>query len=222
MSMCVGQVSLAGNGSKNFTPSDFTSITGVPLSSGDAVIIRTIIFSNTVTINRTGDPDEDGTFEISVQYTSEASAGERHSENRIITQYAGLEMVDTSGSSNPVTVIGEKVDLDKVVVKQAQLSNGTTLRLQSIASRAWQASVYEIVHSTDYQLMRKHDPDDDGTFETDIIAESVTGAGVETGRWHLLLDRFDRNNREMWLGIYNNSGGSGDYMMFGTIGMAMY
>lgn len=216
--LAIATQNIASAGTYNFTPSDFTASDGTTLGSSDAVLIRSIVHGNDVTINRTGDPNADTTFEINEQITSRSGGGEYHSATHVVTDVAGIEIVNDAGSAQDVTLIAEHVPASLVFVEQAQGVADASELSRTTASRGSDETIVEVVTSADADLDRRYDANDDGTFEVDVNVDSYIGSNVVTETWLSSVDAAGRSNAAMQTALVNVSGGTGDYMLLGTIG----
>jgi hypothetical protein len=221
--MTYGQIAIAeatgvasGNG-YNFTPSDFTMANGSAVQSGDAVIVRSIPHSNDVTINRTGDPDADTTFEINEQITSRSGGGEYHSATHPVTDVAGIEVVNDAGSAQDIVVIAEFAESVDVFTEQADGLADAGELTRTTASRGTDESILELVIGADADLDRRYDANDDGTFEVDQNVASYVGQNVVTETWLNSVDVSGRSNAAFQNALVNVSGGTADYMLIGTV-----
>jgi len=211
------QTGLSSSGTYNFTPSDFTMADGTSVSSSDAVIIRSIIHGNNVTINRTGDPNSDSTFEINEQVTSRSGGGEYHSATHPVTNVAGIEIVNEHSSSQDIVVIAEYVDTADVFVEQSAGVADTNELTRTTSSRGTDETILEIVTSGDADLDRRYDANDDGTFEIDQNVATYTGSNVITETWLNSVDVLGRTNPAFQNALVNISGSANDMMIIGTI-----
>lgn len=216
--LAIATQNIASAGTYNFTVSDFTASDGTALGASDAVLIRSIFHGNDVTINRTGDPDDDSTFEINEQIDARSGAGERHSDTLIATDVAGVEVVNDAGSAQDVTMIAESVPASLVFVEQAAAVADASEVNRTTASRGSDETVIELLTSADADLDRRYDANDDGTFEIDVNVDSYVGSNVVTETWLSGVDAAGRSNAAMQTALVNTSGGTGDYMLLGTIG----
>lgn len=211
------QTGVASGNSYNFTPSDFTMANGNAVQSGDAVIVRSVLHGNDITINRTGDPNADTTFEINEQITSRSGGGEYHSATHPVTDVAGLEVVNDAGSSQDIVVLAEFAESVDVFTEAASgLANGSELT-RTTASRGTDESILELVVGAAADLDRRYDANDDGTFEVDQNVASYASATVVTETWLNSVDTSGRTNAAFENALVNTSGGTADYMLIGTI-----
>lgn len=220
--MSYGQIAIANQniasaGTYNFTPSDFTMADGNSVGSTDAVLIRSVLHGDDITINRTGDPDQDSTFEINEQITSRSGAGEYHSATHPATQYAGVEVVNDAGSAQDVVVLAEYAESVDVFVEQASAVADAGELTRTTASRGSDESILEVVVGAAADLDRRFDANDDGTFEIDLNVDTFTGADVVTETWLNSVDVSGRSNAAWETALVNGSGGTADYMLIGTI-----
>lgn len=211
------QTGLASATGANFTPSDFTMANGNAVTSGDAIIVRSILHSDDVTINRTGDPNADTVFEISEQITSRSGGGEYHSATHPVTDVAGIEVFNDATSSQDVVVIGEFAERVNVFVEQAAGVANAAEVSRTTASRGSDESIVELVMSADADLDRRYDANDDGTFEIDQNVASYVGQNVVTETWLNSVDVSGRTNAAFQNALVNVSGGTADLMLIGTI-----
>jgi methylmalonyl-CoA mutase cobalamin-binding subunit len=211
------QTGIASASAHNFTPSDFTMANGNAVQSGDAVIIRSVLHGDDVTINRTVDPDADGTFEINEQITSRAGGGEFHSATHPVTQDAGIEVLNDGASAQDVVVIAEFAESVDVFVESVDALSDSSELTRTTASRGTDESILELVVGADADLDRRYDADDDGTFEIDQNVASYAGQNVVTGVWLSSVDTSGRTNAAFQNALVNTSGGAADYAIIGTI-----
>lgn len=221
--MSYGQIAIAeqtgvsSGGTYNFTPSDFTMADGNSVTSSDAVIIRSIIHGNDITINRTGDPNADGTFEINQQVTSRSGGGEYHSATHPVTSEAGIEIVNDHSSSQDLVVIAEYADSVNIFVEQAAGIADTNELTRTTASRGTDESILELVTTGAADLNRRYDANDDGTYEIDQKVTSYSSGTVVTETWLNSVDVFGRTNPAFQNALINTSGSNNDMMIIGTI-----
>lgn len=215
--LAVASATISGAATNNFTPSDFTDVDGSAVSSGDAILVRSVVHEDDVTISRTGDPDQDSTFEINLQIGSRSGAGERHSDTLVTTQYAGIEVVNDGASSQEVFLVGEHAPASDVFVEQADGLADASELVRTTASRGTEESVLEVAMGGDAELIRRYDPNDDGTYEFDAIVETYTGTNVVTETWLSSVDAGGRTNPAMQTAVNNVSGGTADYVIIGTV-----
>lgn len=206
---------------QNITPSDFTATDGTVLGTSDTVIVTGYIHENDATFNRIGDPDADSTFEINVAIESRTGAGERTDVTHVLTDVAGIEAVNDAGSAQEVTFTGVRVDAAKVFVEQNDAVADAGEVTRTTGARGQEETIYELVMSTDANLARRSDANDDGTFETDATVDSFTGAQVRRELMLPMKDTSGRTNPEMETALVNDSGGTGDYMIAGSIGVSL-
>lgn len=214
----IANVTLAGSGSANITRSDFTATDGTALGAGDAVLVRSVIHGNDATINRIGDADTaTAGFEINEQIASRTGAGERHSDSLIVTDLAGLQVVDDSGAGQDVVLIGEHVNAASVFVEMATgLANGSELT-RTTAARGTDESVIELVAGGSADLVRRYDANDDAAFEIANTVDALAGGTVLTETWLSSVDISGRTNPAMQTGLVNTSGATADYLIAGTV-----
>jgi hypothetical protein len=216
--LAIASTSVGSSGTYIFDPSDFTARDGTTLGQNEAVYIRTIIHESDITINRVSDPNSDSTFEIREQIESRTGGGERHSDTLVITGVeANLEIENPTGSAQDVTLIGEHVDSTNVFVETAtDITDGSELT-RTTPGHDIDESVLEIVAGGDCDVVRRYDSNDDGTYEFDATIDTIIGPDVQTETWLAHVDVSGRTNPAMQTALLNNSGGTADYMLIGTI-----
>lgn len=206
------------------TVSDFSTTDGTSLGTSDAVIVTGYIHETGATFNRIGDPNADSTFEINVPIESRSGGGERTDVTHVVTNVAGIEVVnDDVGTDQHVTLTGVRVDASKVFVEQNDaVANGGEVS-RTTGARGQEETIYELVLSNDANLVRRSDANDDGTFETDATVDSFTTVTGQVRRELMLpmKDESGRTNPEMETALVNDSGGTGDYMIAGSIGVSL-
>lgn len=218
---CTANASLTSGATNEFTVSDFTTTDGTSLSASDAVVVTSVLHGNDLTYRRIGDPDSDGTFEINQDIESRTGAGERTELTHIVTDVAGIEVKEDASTSQEVTLIGVRIDASKVFVEQQEnVSNGSDLK-RTTGARGQEETIYELVMSDDANLVRRHDPNDDGTFELDTTVESYTGSQVVRELYLPMKDESGRSNAEMETALNNDSGSNSNYMLLGSIGVSL-
>lgn len=213
--------SLTSGATNNFVVSDFTDTGGNSLTASDAVVVTSYLHENDATFRRTGDPDADSTFEINVDIESRTGAGERTEVTHIVNDVAGIEVKEDSSSAQDVTLIGVHLDASKIFVEQSNdLTNGSELK-RTTGARGQEETIYELVMDSDANLIRRHDPDDDGTFEVDATVQSYTGSQVVRELYLPMKDESGRTNAEMETALSNDSGSANDYQIYGSIGISL-
>lgn len=207
---------------KTVTAGDFTASDGTALGASDAVIVTGYLHESDVTFNRLGDPDGDGTFEISVGIESRTGAGERTDIHHVVTDVAGIEVVnDDTGAGQHVTLYGVRVDATKVFVVQAAGVAGGSEIARTTGARGQEETLYEAVMSGAADLIRRHDPNDDNTFELDATVETGwDSADVKRELGLAMKDESGRTNAEMETAL-QASGGARDLMLAGSIGVEL-
>lgn len=212
--------SLTSGGSNTFTAGDFSTVDGTGLSSSDAVVVSGYIHGDSVSINRVGDPDSDSTFEIDIAIESRTGAGERTDVTHVVTDVAGLKVSEDASTSQEVTLYGVRVDASKVFVEQSASVSGGSEVARTTGSRGQHETIYELAFSDAADLIRRHDPNDDGTFELAATVESYSGADVIREAMLPMSDESGRSNAEMETAL-QASGGSRDLLIAGSVGVSL-
>jgi len=211
------QTGLASASSYNFLPSDFTMANGNSVTSSDAVIVRSVLHGDDVTINRTGDPDDDTTFEINEQITSRSGGGEYHSATHPVTDVAGIEVLNDGASAQDIVVLAEFAESVDVFTEQVDALADAGELTRTTASRGTDESILELVMGADADLDRRYDANDDGAFEIDQNVASYAGQNVVTETWLNSVDTSGRTNAAFENALVNTSGGPADMMIIGTV-----
>jgi hypothetical protein len=212
------QTGLASASAKNFTPSDFTLSDGTAVTSSDALFVRSIMHEDDVTINRTGDPNADGTFEINEQIISRSGEGEIHSATNPITSDAGIEVLNDGSVAQGIVVIAEYADAANVFVEQVESLADAAELTRTTASRGSDETILELViGGAPAEVERKYDPDDDGTFEIKPYVSVYSSPTVVTETLLHSVDVAGRTNPAFENAIVNESGSPADFMIIGTI-----
>lgn len=214
-------VSLSGSGSQTVTVGDFETTDATGLGSSDAVILTGYLHASDATFNRVGDPDADGTFEINVAIESRTGAGDRSDVHHVVTDVAGIEVVEDSGSAQDVLLYGQRVSASQVFVEQsAGVADGNEV-VRTVGSRGQEETVHEAALSGAADLIRRHDPDDDGTFEIDAAVETGwDSADVKRELGLAMSDASGRSNPEMETAL-QAAGGSRDLLLAGSVGVSL-
>lgn len=215
--LAVATASLGSGGTFNFTPGDFTTTDGTSLTDSAAVLARSIAHPDDIDVNRTGDPDDDGTFEINVTVESRTGADEAASESYLLTGQAGIEVSEQASTTQDIIVVAEQYRTGNVWVEQNDGVANTNEIARTVASRNSEETVIEAVRSAgSVNLARRADTDDDGTFEEDFTATTYGSAGVDTGLASYMVDH-NSSNPMMEIALVNQSGGQADLMLLGTV-----
>jgi hypothetical protein len=216
--LAIANVSIASSSTTRIDGSDFTTTSDESLAASDPVFVRSVIHEDDVTINRMSDPNTDGTFELVEQIESRTGGGERHSDTLLVyDDQASLQLVNDSDGVQDITLIGEYVDPTTVFVESATgVSDGSELT-RGTGSHDSEEAVLEVATSGDAELVRRYDPDDDGTFELDATVDTLLTGTVVTETWLPSVDVSGRTNVAMETALRNVSGSTNDMLIIGTI-----
>lgn len=207
--MAVATGSVASGGTTGVSLADFTNEGGNALTSSDAVIVRSIISENSITLNRTGTG-------FSIPITSTTGAAEIHSQTLIFNDVAQLQIADESSSSQNFALFAEQIDPANIfVTENSDLSDaGTLSRLNSTDGQ--EEYVIETASSGQFTVSRLVDANDDGTAE--LSADVETGAtDTLTELWLASIQPSGRVNPLFETQITNTSGSSSSAIIIGTI-----
>lgn len=229
--MTLGQRAMAyvevpGDSTWYITPGKFTTMDGTSLSDTDAVLVTGISAENEIILRRDIDIDGDGVRDMTVvigryQNTSNGTGDETTDTTLAVTDNLGLEISNQSSSANGIVLYGRRIDPSKIFFEAgAGVADGSEITY-SPGSGGQTETIHEIGGTYgSYNLYRRHDPDDDGTFEFDaeIVKQPGTSSNALKDTGMVLMSRPNRSNPLCEVAVRVNSFETEDVYMIGTIG----
>lgn len=212
-------VSGGGSDSQILAPDDFSTVDGSTVDATGAVIIRAFYTNGDVEVYRRGDPDSDGTYEISARMLDTNASGQHIFTDLtlIVTETAGIEFVNLGAGTKHVYVVAEVYPVGNIFVEQDETVTASAELARQTASRNTEETVIEFAHEGDADAYVRADYDDDSTNETGGVFMEVNGEGVVRSLFIPFVDQ-NATNPECEFALENTSGSTNGYMILGTVG----